>query len=645
MTDLLGILLADRFDIQSVLGRGGSATVYRAHDRVLDRSVAVKLLHEDASSTDDQARFDREIRLTARLVHPGIVPLFDTGTTGDQRFYVMPCIEAKTMRHQIAERAPTELRHALRQVSDIAEALSYAHSMSVVHRDIKPENVFCSDGRALVADFGIARRVDSYGQPSATTAALTDLGVVLGTVAYMSPEQAFGERDIDGRSDLYALACVMIELLSGAPPFTGSTPMAVLAQHLSTVPRVSDLLPGYPPELIDLLTRMLNKKPERRPASAAVVIEELRAIDGGLSGARAAEKRAFGSSSATPVHPPVATESERLAAEARALFNRAVQGGEGARGMVDMALVYAEKAVALDALNARALIVLSDVAHVRGFRGFDEEKASFERARALRLRALAIDDTISELHSSLGVMALYWEDDFQRAGTHLRRAVELATFDGGAHRHYGCWLKMSGQFDLALEHVRRAEELTPDAPHIKVAVADVLIALGRYVEAITPLQAALRQTPTYEQATERLEMACHRSGRFDDAFAARRTLLGTRRQFDRLRRLTDNFDSIGWEATREEDLRAELTDLLARSVTEDPFKDPQGSRQLSDRLIIAYGEIGEWNRAMDWVERGYYLRPGRLIRVLTDLPFDRRGLAVDRRYARLLRTAGLESML
>ena len=339
------------------------------------------------------------------------------------------------------------------------------------------------------------------------------------------------------------------------------------------------------------------------------------------------------------------SESERLSEEARKLFQRSVQGGTGTRGVLDMALVYADRAVALDESNARALTVLADIVHVRGFRGFDEELPAIARANQLRLKALSIDDTIGELHASIGVMSLYWDDDFQGAGAHLRRAIELAPHDCTAQRHYGCWLKMNGQFDDALAHVRAAEALGPDAPHVKIAVADVLMSLGRYVEAIVPLQAALRTTPNYVQATERLEMACHRSGRFDDAFAARRTMLGTHKLYDRLAKLTEVFESDGWEATREQDLRVELAQLLERATTEDPFKDPQGSRQLSDRLIIAYGELGEWHCAMDWVERGYYLRPGRLIRVLTDLPFDRRGLAVDRRYARLLRTAGLDSLL
>ena len=171
------------------------------------------------------------------------------------------------------------------------------------------------------------------------------------------------------------------------------------------------------------------------------------------------------------------------------------------------------------------------------------------------------------------------------------------------------------------------------------------MAMGRYVEAIAPLRHALRLSPRYEPAMERLEMSCHRSGRHEEASDARRMLLGIRRQFDRLGRLSATLAEHGWPAAREEDLRTELAAHLAVAATSDAFRDEGSSRQLSDRIIMTAGELGNWSTAMDWVERGYFVRPGRLMRVLTDLPFDRRGLASDPRYARLLRTAGLAFML
>jgi len=636
-----GTVIAERFTVQDTLGVGGAAVVYRAHDKVLDRQVALKLLGETASSHVDHSRFEREIRLTARLVHPSIVPLFDSGWHGDRLYYVMPCIAGTTLRGVLATQKRLPVDQALRLIGDVAEALAYAHAMGFVHRDIKPENIFSANGRAVVADFGIAHSVGT--EPKAET--LTTEGVTIGTVAYMSPEQALGERTLDARADLYSLGCVLFELLSGEPPFSGLTAMSVLSQHLSTIPDVVRRLPGAPAPLGQLIERLLAKEPGARPASAAELVELLRTLSRD-TGARA--PRAM----PAPVTAPASvddsredTEAQRTLKEARRLFNQGVQGGHGTRDVLALARVLAERALTLEPRRVAAMAVLADIVMAQGFRGFVDEEACYEEAQRLRMAAAAIDDSVGELQTSIGIMRLYWNNDFHGAGRYLDRGVALAPEDGSAHRHYSTWLKMSGRFDEALAHVERAVALMPDSPHAHVALADVLMSVGRYVEAITPLQAALRLTPRYDQAMERLEMTCHRAGRTEDAYTSRRTLLGTNRLFERLERLTQTYEREGWETARRQDLQAELEELVALAAKEDPFKDRQTSRQLSDRIIIISGELGEWKRAMDWVERGYYVRPGRLIRVLTDLPFDRRGLAGDPRYARLLRTAGLEGLL
>jgi tetratricopeptide (TPR) repeat protein len=193
--------------------------------------------------------------------------------------------------------------------------------------------------------------------------------------------------------------------------------------------------------------------------------------------------------------------------------------------------------------------------------------------------------------------------------------------------------------------MRAAVRLDPRAPFMRVGLADVLMALGRYHEAIAPLRDALRLLPRYEAALERLEMSCHRAGRHEEALDARRVLLGTRGETERLAQLSAAAAAEGWLVARERDLRRELETLLARAEQEDPCQDLRGSRQLSDKIVIVLAELGEWTQAMDWIERGYYRRPGRLRRVLTDLPYDHNGLASDPRYVRLLRTAGLEDLL
>jgi tetratricopeptide (TPR) repeat protein len=644
-----GTVVAERFTVQDTLGVGGAAVVYRAHDRVLDRQVALKLLGETASSHVDQSRFEREIRLTARLVHPSIVPLFDSGWHAGRLYYVMPCISGTTLRAVLATQGRMPPDQALRLAGDVAEALAYAHAMGFVHRDIKPENIFSANGRAVVADFGIAHSVSTESKQETLT---TD-GVSVGTVAYMSPEQALGERTLDGRADLYSLGCVLFELLSGEPPFRGPTAMSVLSQHLSAVPDVASRLADAPPAMVRLIERLLAKDPAGRPATAVALIELLHALTTGpsarASGARAASVTAppAAAPTASPeaAEPRAETEVQRTLKEARRLFNQGVQGGPGTRDILALGRVLAEKSLALEPRNVGAMAVLADIITCQGFRGFADEQASFDDAQRIRMEAAAIDDSVGELQASIGVMRLYWSNDFHGAERYFARSVELAPDDGSAHRHYSSWLKMAGRFDEALAHVERAVALMPDSPHTYVGLADVLMSGGRYVEAIAPLQAALRLTPRYDQAMERLEMTCHRAGRTEDAYASRRTLLGTNKLFERLARLTETYEREGWEAARKQDLQAELEELVALAATEDPFKDRHTSRQLSDRIIITSGELGEWKRAMDWVERGYYVHPGRLIRVLTDLPFDRRGLASDPRYARLLRTAGLEGLL
>ena len=222
--------LSARFTVERELGRGGMGTVHLAHDRELDRRVAIKVLSAEFSQAVGADRFSREIRLTARLVHPSIVPLFDSGLAGDSLYYVMPFIDGQTLRRRLETEGPLPEEEVVRIISDLAEALAYAHALSIVHRDLKPENIFWHGGRAILADFGIARS----SSQTLSGGPVTETGMILGTTLYMSPEQASGSREIDGRSDLYSLGCVAFELLAGEPPFSGPSPMAVIAAHLTT---------------------------------------------------------------------------------------------------------------------------------------------------------------------------------------------------------------------------------------------------------------------------------------------------------------------------------------------------------------------------------------------------------------------------
>jgi serine/threonine protein kinase/Flp pilus assembly protein TadD len=268
--------LGDRYTIDRVLGRGGMAVVYLARDRKHDRPVAIKVLRPEIVIGQSAQRFLLEIQILARLQHPNILALLDSGVTDEaapRPYYVMPYVEGETLRQRLVREGPLPIDEAKRLVREIGEALHYAHGQGLIHRDVKPENVLLSQGHALVADFGIARAIGT----AARDVLVTQSGVGLGTPSYMSPEQAEGSREVDGRSDQYGLACVLYELLSGQPPFTGPTAVAVMARHvLDPVPPITTLRPAVTTGVRRAVERALAKQAADRFGS---VTEFLAAIE------------------------------------------------------------------------------------------------------------------------------------------------------------------------------------------------------------------------------------------------------------------------------------------------------------------------------------------------------------------------------
>jgi TolB-like protein/Flp pilus assembly protein TadD/tRNA A-37 threonylcarbamoyl transferase component Bud32 len=263
--------LADRYTIEREIGRGGMATVYLAQDRKHDRQVAVKVLHPELAASLGSDRFLREIKVAARLSHPHIVSLHDSGQVGDLLYYVMPYIEGESLRQRLNREKQLPLDEALEIARHVASALGYAHSTGVVHRDIKPENVMLHQGEAVVTDFGIAKAVTSAAGQN-----LTQTGSTVGTPAYMSPEQASGEADVDGRSDVYSLGCVLFEMLAGRHPFEATTAQAMLVKHLTqAVPSLRAVRAGLPEGLERTVTRALAKAPEDRFATATEFAQAL----------------------------------------------------------------------------------------------------------------------------------------------------------------------------------------------------------------------------------------------------------------------------------------------------------------------------------------------------------------------------------
>ena len=279
MPDLLETLrdaLAERYAVERELGRGGMATVFLAEDLKHRRPVAIKLLHPELAAAlgGGAERFLREIAIAARLQHPHILPLYDSGAARGLLFYVMPYVEGESLRDRLDREKQLSLEETLRITGEVAGALAYAHSHGVVHRDIKPENIMLSGGSAVVADFGIARALSAAGEAHH----LTQTGTVIGTPAYMSPEQATGSVEIDGRSDEYSLACVTYEMLVGEPPFTGSTAQAIIARHsLDSVSPPSIVRATIPDTVERAVLRALAKVPADRYPTTALFAEALAA--------------------------------------------------------------------------------------------------------------------------------------------------------------------------------------------------------------------------------------------------------------------------------------------------------------------------------------------------------------------------------
>jgi serine/threonine protein kinase/tetratricopeptide (TPR) repeat protein len=263
--------LAGRYTLQRELGRGGMATVYLATDLKHERPVALKVLKPELAAVLGADRFLREVKTTAQLTHPHILPLHDSGNADGFLYYVMPYVEGESLRDRLNREKQLPLDDALQISREVADALSYAHSHGVIHRDIKPENILLESGHAVVADFGIARAIDQAGGEK-----LTGTGIALGTPAYMSPEQAAGSRDLDGRSDLYSLGCVLYEMLAGQPPFTGPTVESLVHQHLAVEPpNITVIRPAVPAQVAATLQRALAKTPADRFNPVALFAEAL----------------------------------------------------------------------------------------------------------------------------------------------------------------------------------------------------------------------------------------------------------------------------------------------------------------------------------------------------------------------------------
>lgn len=584
--EALRAALAGQYDLERQLGRGGTATVYLARDHRHGRLVALKVLDPALGAAMSPERFLREIRVTAGLTHPHILPLHDSGTAAGFLYYVMPYIEGETLRERLAGGSPLSLDAARRLLREVASALAYAHRRGVVHRDIKPANILLEDGHAVVADFGIARAVRRAQEPreeetarssarhpdSDGTNTLTQAGMSPGTPAYMAPEQARGNVEVDHRADIYALGVVAYEALAGVHPFSGRTPHAMAAAHAGEIP--ASLMvhrPDVPPALAALVMQALEKDPAARPQSATEIIAMLdrapsvaeppgtrrqhrivrwsvtRIVTvaialiaaGGALAARSwtARRGSVAQGPAAPVTPSpgpttgasVTDGGQRGTSDPEA-YELYLKGHyywtqRGAANL-NRSIAYFQQAIARDSLFARAHAGLAfaysslpvfppdsadstELTSMSGDRAADLASASAERAARL-------DPTLADAQLALGI-ALDMRTQFRDALARYRTAVALDPSSVTAHHWLGMSLLNLSRTDEAIVELRHATELDPLAPLPAAAIGTALLFARRFSEAEAASRRALARDSTLGFAIYTLGLAQVFSGHPDSA--------------------------------------------------------------------------------------------------------------------------------
>jgi serine/threonine-protein kinase len=746
-TERLRTALASRYHLERELGQGGMARVYLAQDLKYERQVAIKVLRPELAAEVGPARFLREIQIAARLHHPHILPLYDSDQLDGLVYYVMPYIDGETLRHRLARERQLPVGDALQIAREVADALSYAHNTQVVHRDIKPANILIDSGHALVADFGIAR---AFG------ASQTSAGHVVGTPAYMSPEQIDGDPNLDGRSDVYSLGCVLYEMLVGEPPFRGSSLTAIIANRLSSpVPSVRSHRELVPEAVDAAVRKAMAVLPADRFSSAAQFAEALGtsatvAIAVGAAQAMVKEVTEAKSVAVLPFEN-MSTDPEneyfsdgitddiiaqlskisalkvisrtstmqykrttkKIAAIAEELGVAAILEGSVRRagqrvrivahlvdprtekhlwgdtfdrqlsdifevqsevaqqitGALSLALSPEEKkrvekkaTTDADAYNLYLLgrfhankwseadvqkgieyyqlAIVKDPAYGVAYAGLADayellsigfsSKPPVEhlaQAKAMALKALDMDDSLAEAHTSLAYARWLGDLDWSGAEREFKRAIELKSSYVMAHEWYAEYLAALGRHDEALAEIRQAQQLDPLAVPVNRAVGWVLYFARRYDLAIEELRKALAMNPDFLGARLVLWWVYVAQGAFDQAIA------DIRREVDRpglraVKKLTLAF------ACASAGIKDEATGLLWE--LEPKLAEDNRLALLSAMLFTA---LDQKDRAFEQLERAYEQRePGLLF--LGVAPWVD-PLRSDPRYAALVSKVGL----
>jgi eukaryotic-like serine/threonine-protein kinase len=708
--------VGDRYRIEEEIGSGGMASVYLAEDLKHGRKVAIKVLLPGGNAQGyEPQRFLREIRIAARLSHPQILPVHDSGECEGLLYFVMPYAGCESLRDRLTREGPLPIDAALRITRSVGAALAYAHRHGVIHRDVKPENILLQEGEPVVSDFGVATAMSAAGGDNIY---ITDRGFAVGTPAYMSPEQASAERGLDGRSDQYSLACVLFEMLSGQPPFAGSSARAVMARHaIEPPPAIRSLRPNVPLAVDRALQRALSKDPGDRFSSMAEFCDALmtpaptvgpvspgseRAIavlpfvnasaDPGneyfsdgitdelitaltkVEGLRVASRtsvfalkharedvRALGArlnvsavlegsvrkagnriritvqltnvsdgrtlwserydreledvfavqdeiagtivrtlrttllgdiGDLTPVRYTENVRAYSLYLKGRFWWNRRTQAdiAEGMR--------YFEQAIAEDPGYALAYSGLADsYALELDYRGAPVLEG-MERAKAQARKAIELDDSLAEAHTSLGWVTFIYDWDWPAAEREFHRAIELNPRYSTARQWHAWFLVAMGRFEEAMAEGRMAIELDPASVSIRRSFGWLEYYARLYEPALDTLRRALAMNPTSEETHRLLGLVYLQQGKYDDAFASFKEAIANAPN-DVMSHA--GLGHVAVRRGRESEARRILEDLHQRARTR--YVTPVAFTGL-------YVALRETDAAFQWLERAYQDRRG-----------------------------------